>query len=601
MDFCSFLSGDLLEKCHLECWRGWRVAHDKNVRTRAGRLEVVLCWYAKEFSGCPHVSLALEGGCWPMKELHLSIPEAYSDVLVGIVDHAGWTVELSKSLVKAFNALCKVKDSCLDVSLSIECPCCTSGDWRRAGCVAPTQVGSKESPILGNIHPEVVKSSQLEEWAFGGGNAQPEEENLNSGNTQSEVENLNSENTQLEEVLDQRRARPKEEDTQPERARPWRKVFDPGKPQPGRAQPGVGALPRESSTWGGRPSTQGELDLGRYALPRKARPGEEGPRLKETSTWGDQLTESNRQVACNLVRLDKTWPQRTWVSGGARIEAGAQPSTPKSAFHSSKIMNSEQNELKEKKMGERVLIGIPTIANLVGITDDGDGVLVIEDARDVQDALSVWCLPLCSKKFLTFRNIHHEVADPRPGEEVLDLGRARPWEEGGGSRPRNGSTGRKFLDQGSRRPGEEVLDLEIRLLNLGRGRPLEVLDLETTRPGEEVPHPGERSTGEGGSSRPTRLDLGRGSSTKERSILDSGNTPPDEGNLSSGNTQPEEVPSKEDLDLGRLILDSGNTQPEDENLNSGNTQPHEVYNPGRARPGRLILDSGNTQLEEEET
>ncbi|KAF3448972.1 hypothetical protein FNV43_RR09696 [Rhamnella rubrinervis] len=128
----------------------------------------------------------------------------------------------------------------------------------------------------------------------------------------------------------------------------------------------------------------------------------------------------------------------------------------KSVFHSSKIINSEQNELEEKKMGKLPstdrLADMAWCGRLRGCHGDASNApfrhgvyhCLAEDLGCFEKAFTKLTVVFIRLRYV--RNIHHEVVDPQPGEEVLDPGKAQP--------------GRKFLDPRNKRPREEVLDLK---------------------------------------------------------------------------------------------------------------------------------------------
>ncbi|KAF3443346.1 hypothetical protein FNV43_RR13028 [Rhamnella rubrinervis] len=115
---------------------------DKNVKARAGKLEVVLCWYGEEFKGTNGgdvATCALTGirfkptlmslltwlaiangvvymiGCWPMKECHDTIPTTpwFTDV-----DPIVWT---SRDREEGFDELPKSNREGVDLFLETLC------------------------------------------------------------------------------------------------------------------------------------------------------------------------------------------------------------------------------------------------------------------------------------------------------------------------------------------------------------------------------------------------------------------------------------------------------------------------------------------------
>ncbi|KAF3448971.1 hypothetical protein FNV43_RR09695 [Rhamnella rubrinervis] len=186
-----------------------------------------------------------------------------------------------------------------DVSLSVEYPVA----WVEidVGLAARplTQAGSKEFPSPWNIHPEVVNSSQLEEWASGGGarltesSIEEKSSRLRESSTwgcristQGELDlgRKNSTQGQLNlrrYVLNSRSIQPEEEVLDLGNAQPEKENFNSGN-----TQPEVGNL-----NSGSIQLMEGDFNMGRKVLNLgRAQPGEVRPQPRETS-FGEEAPQ----------------------------------------------------------------------------------------------------------------------------------------------------------------------------------------------------------------------------------------------------------------------------------------------------------------------
>ncbi|KAF3448978.1 hypothetical protein FNV43_RR09702 [Rhamnella rubrinervis] len=309
-----------------------------------------------------------------------------------------------------------------------------------------------------------------------------------------------------------------------------------------------------------------------------------GIRLSKGEYMGHPASASMPSALMVPNTLGNLW---LWVSGGASIEDGEHPPTPKSAFHSSEIMNSERNELEEKKMGELALADRSADTAECGRLRRCHG-----------DVLDVPCRHGVS---------HCENLDL----ERLDLypGRASIW--GDRTFNRESSTlGGRYSTQGDLNLGREKVPRpretstwEIGSIQSEEGN----LNSGNTQPEEVSPQPrksltwGEKSSTKGNLnlgrySTQGNLDLGGRFSTKDgldlgRRFLDPGKTQPGEIG-----TRPRESSTlggrssiQVELNLGTYILDSRIIQPVEGNLNSWNIEP---------KKGTLILWRKKLDFEE---
>ncbi|KAF3432168.1 hypothetical protein FNV43_RR26907 [Rhamnella rubrinervis] len=155
-------------------------------------------------------------GCWPKKGHHVSIPEAFSEVVVGTVDHARWTIEHPTS--RCF-------------------PDCWVSLLRKWGLTSGWLHDPQLRQVAKNLQSQGI--SILRESSTCGGRC----------------------STQRELDLGRKELRLNQGGVFLTRKDLQRRVLDlgGGRPRPGEEGP----QSRKSSTWGGRTSTQGVLDLGR--------------------------------------------------------------------------------------------------------------------------------------------------------------------------------------------------------------------------------------------------------------------------------------------------------------------------------------------------
>ncbi|KAF3433387.1 hypothetical protein FNV43_RR24489 [Rhamnella rubrinervis] len=154
--------------------------------------------------------------------------------------------------------------------------------------------------------------------------------------------------TQPEEAFDPGRALPQKEGPISGRACPERKDLDPGRARLGE----VGFCPRKNSTWGGRCSTQGEVDLGRKELnPWRARSREVDPRPRKEFNLGRKVynrgdLDLGREVG-HQPRESSIWGGRPSTKG--ELDLGSQETLNLRREVSTQGLNLRRKDLNQGK------------------------------------------------------------------------------------------------------------------------------------------------------------------------------------------------------------------------------------------------------------
>ncbi|KAF3457725.1 hypothetical protein FNV43_RR02383 [Rhamnella rubrinervis] len=355
------------------------------------------------------------------------------------------------------------------------------------------QVGSTESPILGNIHPEMGEYST---WGkvLDLESTHPKGMNLNSGSTQPKEEGVLD---LRRKVLDLGKARPGRKILNLERAQPREERSSTGRLRPGEEDP----RPRESSIWGDKFSNQGAFKLRRKILTQGI-----------LNLMWEILTEGVLNLRRLVLDPSRVSTLRGRFSTKGELDLGRRKVlSPERARLGRKILDQGDFDLRRNVIDSGRLR-----PGKEGRVRRGEGVL------DPRRESSTWGRRYSTKGKLDL------------GRKVLDPGKPRPGEVE--PLPRESSTwGGRSSTQGDFDLGRKVLDPRIPRSGEVNTRPREsaLPREERARPGEADIQLKESSTWGERSSTQGYFDLGR-------KILD----------------------PRRALDLGRYVLDSGSTQPE---------------------------------------